>query len=130
MLSGSLTDCYDELGNRYQLPAYVLTFPVNLIADDNGDSDADGGDAEADSSQGTVVMLKLRLSNLSKDIKVVVKSTDTVYKVKQLLQDSKGIRSDCQRWFFGGKLLNDKLHIQDAHIPKGFVVQVIVNEAS
>lgn len=27
---GSLRDCYDELGNRYQLPLYVLSYPSNL----------------------------------------------------------------------------------------------------
>uniref|UniRef100_A0A1I8HCX4 UBD domain-containing protein n=1 Tax=Macrostomum lignano TaxID=282301 RepID=A0A1I8HCX4_9PLAT len=29
---GLLTDCYDELGSRYQLPLYVLAAPVNLIS--------------------------------------------------------------------------------------------------
>ena len=29
--NGLLNDCYDELGNRYQLPIYVLARPVNLI---------------------------------------------------------------------------------------------------
>lgn len=29
--SGLLTDCYDELGNRYQIPVYVLVKPNHLI---------------------------------------------------------------------------------------------------
>lgn len=28
---GTLLDCYDELGTRYQLPIYVLSTPTNLI---------------------------------------------------------------------------------------------------
>jgi len=28
---GTLLDCYDELGTRYQLPVYVLSAPTNLI---------------------------------------------------------------------------------------------------
>ncbi len=28
---GTLLDCYDELGTRYQLPVYVLSSPTNLI---------------------------------------------------------------------------------------------------
>ncbi|CAH8523094.1 unnamed protein product [Schistosoma turkestanicum] len=31
--SGTLCDCYDELGARYQLPLYVLSQPSNLIPD-------------------------------------------------------------------------------------------------
>uniref|UniRef100_A0A8C5FPX5 DC-UbP/UBTD2 N-terminal domain-containing protein n=1 Tax=Gadus morhua TaxID=8049 RepID=A0A8C5FPX5_GADMO len=30
---GSLTESYDELGNRYQLPAYTLALPVNLLTE-------------------------------------------------------------------------------------------------
>jgi hypothetical protein len=29
--NGLLNDCYDELGNRYQIPAYVLIKPSNLL---------------------------------------------------------------------------------------------------
>ena len=28
---GLLTDCYDELGTRYQLPVYCFSLPVNVI---------------------------------------------------------------------------------------------------
>ncbi|CAH8549799.1 unnamed protein product [Heterobilharzia americana] len=31
--SGTLCDCYDELGARYQLPLYVLSQPSNLLPD-------------------------------------------------------------------------------------------------
>ncbi|KAJ0041688.1 hypothetical protein NL108_012899, partial [Boleophthalmus pectinirostris] len=34
----SLTESYDELGNRYQLPAYTLGPPVNLISETSADS--------------------------------------------------------------------------------------------
>lgn len=30
--NGSLTDCYDELGTRYQLPVYCLSLPLNVVA--------------------------------------------------------------------------------------------------
>uniref|UniRef100_A0A3Q2STL3 Ubiquitin domain containing 1 n=1 Tax=Fundulus heteroclitus TaxID=8078 RepID=A0A3Q2STL3_FUNHE len=35
---GSLTESYDELGNRYQLPAYTLAPPLNLITETSGES--------------------------------------------------------------------------------------------
>lgn len=37
--AGTLTECYDELGNRYQLPVYCLAPPVNLISE-RSDEDA------------------------------------------------------------------------------------------
>lgn len=36
--AGSLTESYDELGNRYQLPAYTLAPPVNLITETSTES--------------------------------------------------------------------------------------------
>ncbi|KAL8623832.1 Ubiquitin domain-containing protein 1 [Nucella lapillus] len=122
---GTLMDCYDELGNRYQLPVYVLSSPINLI-EANSEHEA-GGDADASVSPGVEVPLKLRLSHLPKDLKVMVRTTDTVHKLKRLMQEREGVEPECQRWFFSGKLLNDKLRVEDAHIPKGFVVQVIVS---
>jgi hypothetical protein len=32
-----------------------------------------------------------------------------------------------QRWYFGGKLLGDKLKMGDANIPSGYVVQCVVS---
>jgi len=29
--NGDLTECYDELGYKYELPNYILTDPTNLI---------------------------------------------------------------------------------------------------
>jgi hypothetical protein len=31
-----------------------------------------------------------------------------------------------QRWFYAGRLLSDKIRIEDAKIPKNYVIQVIV----
>lgn len=104
---------------------YVLSAPTNLI-EDNSESDTQT-DTDANSSAGVEVPVRFRLSNMAKDIKVMVKTTDTVYKVKKLLYENEGVEPERQRWFFSGKLLNDKLRIEDAKIPKGFVVQVIVS---
>lgn len=40
--SGFLTECYDELGTRYQVPIYCLSYPINIVKEDSGrDSPAD-----------------------------------------------------------------------------------------
>lgn len=46
---------------------------------------------------------------------------------KLCFQSQEGIESSRQRWFFGGKLLGDKLRVEEAKIPPGYVVQVIIN---
>ena len=30
---GSLNECYDELGTRYTIPVYCLSYPINIVAD-------------------------------------------------------------------------------------------------
>lgn len=42
-------------------------------------------------------------------------------------QLQEGLEPSRQRWFFGGKLLGDKLRIEESKIQPGYVVQVIVN---
>ncbi len=39
---GTLLDCYDELGTRYQLPVYVLSPPLNLIDGEQSSIDSRG----------------------------------------------------------------------------------------
>ncbi|XP_060527018.1 ubiquitin domain-containing protein 1 [Cylas formicarius] len=123
--NGYITDCYDQLGERYQVPIYCLSYPINIVKEDNG------RDSPAECSEpvegGAETVLKLRLSNSFSDVKMTVYSRDTIGVCKKKLQSQEGIEASRQRWFFGGKLLGDKLHVEEAKIPTGYVVQVIVN---
>ncbi|KAK0044149.1 ubiquitin domain-containing protein 2 [Biomphalaria pfeifferi] len=126
---GTLMDCYDELGNRYQLPHYVLSAPANLI-EDTSESEA-SPDTDVNATPGVEQPIRFRLSTLSHDIKLSVSSTDTVSKVKKRIADMQvGVDPHRQRWYYAGRLLNDKLRIEDARIPKNHVVQVIVSGSS
>lgn len=119
-------DCYDELGSRYQLPHYVLSAPANLI-EDISENDA-APNLEASSTPGVEQSIRFRLSNLGHDIKLQVYSTDTVLKVKKRISEMHvGVDPERQRWFYAGRMLSDKLRIEDAKIPKNHVVQVIVS---
>lgn len=31
-----LTECYDELGTQYKVPIYCLSYPINIVKEDNG----------------------------------------------------------------------------------------------
>lgn len=121
---GTLMDCYDELGNRYQLPVYVLSAPTNLIEEA---SDSDTIQDPESASPGLELPIKFRLSHSNKDLKLYVRTTDTVWKVKKRIFEEEGIDPSRQRWFFSGRLLSDKMKIEDTKISKGFVVQVIVS---
>lgn len=118
---GYLTDCYDELGNRYQLPVYVLSHPSNLLREDSEEDNlADG----AEEDPGEEVIIKLRLSS-GKDLKLTVRNRHTIKQIKQTLAKVENI-DGVQRWFYGGKVLQDKLKIEDTKVPKGHMIQVVL----
>lgn len=58
MPHGTLFDCYDELGTRYQLPFYILSAPINLIDNEQAsvNSRVDYESASSDSFLGTITM--------------------------------------------------------------------------
>ena len=121
LTTGVLTDCYDELGSRYQLPVYVLSRPTNIQREDTEDENA----AEnTDTDPGEEVVIKLRLSN-GKDLKLTVRNRHTIRQIKQTLAKAENISSE-QRWFYGGKLMQDKLRIEDTKVPKGHLIQVVI----
>ncbi|RZF47418.1 ubiquitin domain-containing protein 1 [Nilaparvata lugens] len=123
--NGFLTECYDELGTRYQVPVYCLSYPINIVKEDNGrESPAESLEA---GEGGTEIVLKLRLSSNCQDVKLPVYTNDTIGTAKKKLQSQEGLEPSRQRWFFGGKLLGDKLHIDEAKVMPGYVIQVIVN---
>ncbi|CAL8300268.1 unnamed protein product [Merluccius merluccius] len=126
---GSLTESYDELGNRYQLPAYTLTPPVNLITETTCDSDVS---VHTDNKAPVPppkqeFQLRVRLST-GKDLRLTATMADSICELKKQLEGQEEIDMAHQRWFFSGKLLTDKTRLQDTKIQKDFVVQVIVNQ--
>ncbi|XP_059586256.1 ubiquitin domain-containing protein 1 [Alligator mississippiensis] len=122
---GSLTECYDELGNRYQLPVYCLAPPVNLIQERGEDEGPEA--AEPAPGARREFPLKVRLST-GRDVRLGASMADTVGQLKRQLQAREGIEPAWQRWFFSGKLLTDRTRLQDTRLQKDFVVQVIVSQ--
>ncbi|TKS82790.1 Ubiquitin domain-containing protein 2 [Collichthys lucidus] len=132
----ALTECYDELGNRYQLPVYCLSPPVNMIEERSEEldgSDPDPGAADpstgsaGDPGSGGECQLRLRLST-GRDIRLVVCSTDTVGVMKRRLQSHEGVPAATQRWFFSGRPLTDRLRLDQLNISRDYVVQVILSQ--
>lgn len=114
-----------------------------------------GRDSPAEYSEpvdgGAEVVLKLRLSSSFADTKLSVYSKDTIGQCKKklqvmddyerqeiyelinylnivcIVQAQENVDACCQRWFYSGKLLGDKIQVDEAHIQSGYIVQVIVN---
>ena len=78
-------------------------------------------------NSGYESQLRLRLST-GKDLKLVVRSTDTVYHMKRRLHAAEGVEPASQRWFFSGRPLTDKMKLEELKIPKDYVVQVIMSQ--
>lgn len=66
---GFLNDCYDELGNRYQLPIYVLAKPINMRKSNasNEDKDSTYVDDDSQSSKANKKSPKKMSKKKSKD---------------------------------------------------------------
>ncbi|KRY00856.1 Ubiquitin domain-containing protein 1 [Trichinella pseudospiralis] len=125
---GTLRECYDELGNRYKIPLYCLSFPNNLVEERALPSEPSdvSVDCETEVNEVQTCSIKLRISSTGKDVRLLLKSTDSVLKAKNLLYS---LIPDLpppekQRWFFGGKMLHDRALIKNCKIPPMFVIQV------
>lgn len=60
-------------------------------------------------------------------MRLTASMADSISELKKQLEEREEIEVSRQRWFFSGKLLTDKMRLQDAKIQKDFVVQVIVS---
>ncbi|KAK3859911.1 hypothetical protein Pcinc_034004 [Petrolisthes cinctipes] len=121
--NGALTDCYDELGTRYQLPVYCLSLPLNLL---QSEQEKEGHPEPESSVEGEEKVLKVRLSTTSKDIKLTVRSNNTIAQAKRKLDVQEDLEGGRQRWFYGGKLLGDQLVVSECGVQHNHVIQAII----
>jgi len=123
-------DCYDELGNRYQLPVYVLSAPINLLregSEPDTTANVDDVSSAPPSGPSVEVPIKLLLST-GKHVRLTVRSTDTIGSVKRQVQAAADVDARRLRIFFAGKQLLDRQRISDAKIHRGYTLQVVVAE--
>jgi len=128
--TGTLEECYDELGSRYVIPKYCLNKPKNFTTSDTtGETLRSTATLEqlvpVDQNEEKV-NIKLRLST-GKDIKLSVYPSTRMSEVKKMLQSSEGIDAIRTRLLYSGKLVSDSTTIEQLKIPRGFVLQVIVS---
>lgn len=129
-VKGTLMDCYDELGNRYQLPVYVLSAPINLLREGSEpDMAANVDDVSSVPPVGPSVEVPIKLLlSTGKHVRLTVLSTDTIGSVKRQVQAAANVDARRLRIFFAGKQLLDRQRISDAKIHRGYTLQVVVAE--
>ena len=74
--------------------------------------------------------VRVRISLTGDDVVLIVNTAETILVAKRKLQAQEIGRvpePSRQRWYYGGKLLSDKMRVGDANIPTGFVIQCVVN---
>jgi len=136
---GLIADCYDELGNRYQLPNYLIERPVNLKKKQQeqhtgkekvGKEMATLSDV-SESAKGAKkqLQLKFRFSGCLDELKLTLSPSETVELVKQRIAKVYSIEPANQRMYFGGKMLKDKQKLKTLGLKKNFVIQVIVRQS-
>jgi len=91
---GSLNECYDELGMRYTIPVYCLSYPINIVADSAGGGSGSGRpDSPAEFSVpvngeqvvGQEIKIRVRISLTEEEKRLVVNTGETVLSAKRRL---------------------------------------------
>lgn len=129
IVAGSLEDCYDELGTRYQLPVYVLSAPANLVLDV---SDIDEpleklSPSSKKRKRGSELPIRVQLSSGSV-VRLTARTNDTVLLVRQHVAATADVSVDRVRLFFAGKQLTDNARLKDAGLRKNFTMQAVLSE--
>lgn len=127
--NGTLSEAYDELGNKYVVPIYCLSRPLNLLCEEDSD---ESPTKEAISTVETVSsdpadlenhVMRLRLNSSGQETEVRLRGNETIaHGKRELGKTYSGLK---QRWYYGGRLLQERSKIKDLAIPNGHVVQVV-----
>ena len=81
-------ECYDELGTRYTIPVYCLSYPINLVSEERSDRDSPAEFSEPVAPVGGREMkIRVRISLTGDDVLLIVFSNETVASAKKKLQE-------------------------------------------
>lgn len=120
--NGTLSETYDELGTKYQVPIYCLAPPENLIKEDDSSSKS-----SFSHKHGNKVTVRIRISDHNeKTCDLVVNEEELISSAKARAAEKFGIVGS-QRWFCKGRIISDSMTVKRCKIPEGFVIQVIVS---
>lgn len=79
-------------------------------------------------NNGTPLIVKVRLSTRSKDVKVQLTTTSRVRDLKRKLVAEHNVDARKITMLYSGRVLSNGTLLKDLGIPKGFVIQAIVSD--
>jgi hypothetical protein len=140
--TGNLSDgCYDELGNRYVIPIYCIVDPTNLITDNNYDEGTSQRSENLDTKllaeqdivgpEQTFHTFTIRLSTSTRDIKINYNpKLDTIatIKAKLCVNQNIDIKRFNIRFFFLGRMFDDKTKLCDISLEDDQILQTFISE--
>lgn len=114
---GSLSLCYDQLGNKYEVPLYCFSFPSNITS---GGLNPDGGNTEEKKDVTGEKEIRIRLCNLGRDLelKVNMEISNKVIELKESIEvkakeNKAEFSKNKMRLFINGREMKDDDKICD-----------------
>lgn len=118
---GSLVLCYDELGTKYSIPLFCISFPTNLIEMDGVGEEI----GQVDVPAGEKISVKFRLST-GKDLTLELLTSDTIAAIKQRVFELENLDPSRQAVMFCGQLLRNNKRVYHIGLEKFDMLQVLV----
>ena len=135
---------FDERGELYDIPAWVVTDPQDIIEDKEKDSNNDGAAADDDDDENAIstsqrkdekgkgraedpgesVVLRARLSNTGADVTVTVGTKEKIESAVRQIQTQIG--SKRVRLMYLGKTLDERATLEQSAWKQGHVVNALV----
>lgn len=72
------------------------------------------------------MVVKIRVSTLSKDIKMTLQVSERVRDVKRRLQTEHEVSASDITMLYAGRVLRDRTYVKNLEIPRGYIIQAIV----
>lgn len=126
--------CFDELGNRYEIPMYVIHDPENLLPPGTDPKEVDlcekapRASESSNEQEGELVDFRVRFSDNTKDVKLRAENTLTVLELKEVIMEERGFAIEAQRIFFSGRQLQSQWTLEQVGLHPGSVLQAFVKE--
>ena len=139
---GSLTECYDQFGNRYEIPHYCICDPVNLVTGAPGSYKREGVTERSRGDPGPETMIRARLYVDEIELKIKTHENESIDMFKSQIQAAtveytKGdahnaghedlpVEPNRMRLFANGRELKETETLSWVGVTAAHVVQVMV----